>query len=68
LVVCVECGLGLLASIRIVGRECERQGRIMGAQLGTLSAELAAGASLGEGLRAIAQRTGVDEIKPFRPS
>lgn len=65
LVVCVECGLGLLASIRIVGRECERQGRIMGAQLARLSAELAAGASLGEGLRGVGQRTGVDDIRTF---
>jgi tight adherence protein C len=63
LVVCVECGLGLLAAIRIVGRECDRQGRIMGAQLARLSAELTAGSSLGEGLRAVAQRTGVDEIR-----
>ena len=65
LVVCVECGLGLLASIRIVGRECERQGRVMGAQLARMSAELTAGSSLGEGLRAVAQRTGVDEIRNF---
>jgi tight adherence protein C len=63
LVVCVECGLGLLAAIRIVGRECEQQGKIIGAQLATLSAELAAGASLGDGLRGIAQRTGVDDLR-----
>jgi tight adherence protein C len=65
LVVCVECGLGLLAAIRIVGRECERQRRIMGGQLARLSAELTAGSSLGEGLRGVAQRTGVDEIRTF---
>jgi len=65
LVVCVECGLGLMAAIRIVGRECDRQGRIIGAQLARLSAELTAGSSLGEGLRAVAQRTGVDEIRTF---
>ncbi len=65
LVVCVECGLGLMASIRIVGRESERQGRIMGAQLSRLSAELAAGSSLGEGLRAVADRTGVEDIRTF---
>lgn len=63
LVVCVECGLGLLAAIRIVGREAGHQGRIMGEQLSTLSAELAAGASLADGFRAIAQRTGVDDIR-----
>jgi tight adherence protein C len=65
LVVCVECGLGLLASIRIVGRESERHGRLMGAQMAQLSAELSAGSSLGDGLRALAQRTGVEDIKTF---
>ena len=34
LVVCVECGLGLLASIRIVGRECERKERSIGRTVG----------------------------------
>jgi tight adherence protein C len=65
LVVCVECGLGLLAAIRIVGRECEHQGRSMGVQLAMLSAELAAGGSLADGLRGIAQRTGVEDLKTF---
>jgi tight adherence protein C len=65
LVVCVECGLGLLASIRIVGRECEHHGRIMGGQLRMLSGELSAGASIGDGLHNIAQRTGVDDIRTF---
>src|SRR5579875_1924311 len=62
LVVCVECGLGLMAAIRVVGREAERQGRIMGEQLLQLSVELTAAATLGEGLRAMAARTGVDDI------
>lgn len=65
LVVCAECGLGLLASIRIVGRECERHGRLIGAQLALSSAEMAAGSTLGESMRGIAQRTGVDEIRNF---
>jgi len=65
LVVCVECGLGLTAAIRAVGRESERQGRIMGTQLGILSAELNSGGTLGDGMRAIAQRTGVDDIRVF---
>ncbi len=62
LVVCVECGLGLMAAIRVVGRESERQGRIMGEQLLQLSAELTAASTLGEGLRSMADRTGVDDI------
>jgi tight adherence protein C len=65
LVVCVECGLGLMASIRIVGRESERHGRIMGEQLLQLSAELTAASTLGEGLRGVADRTGVDDIRTF---
>lgn len=65
LVVCVECGLGLLAAIRIVGRECERQKRLMGGQLARMSVELTAGATLGEGLRSVSQRTGVEEIRSF---
>ncbi len=63
LVVCVQCGLGLQAAIRIVGRECDRQGKTMGKQLATLSAELTAGASLSDGMRGIAQRTGVEDLK-----
>lgn len=65
LVVCVECGLGLLASIRIVGRECERKERSIGAQLALLSAELTAGGSLSDGLRGVAQRTGVEDLRTF---
>jgi tight adherence protein C len=65
LVVCVECGLGLMAAIRIVGRESERHGRIMGEQLLQLSAQITAASTLGEGLRGVADRTGVDDIKTF---
>ncbi len=65
LVVCVECGLGLMAAIRVVGRESERQGRIMGQLLLQLSAEMTAAATLGQGLRSMADRTGVDDISTF---
>jgi len=63
LIVCVECGLGLLAAIRIVGREAERQDRLLGGQLMQVSAELAAGATLADGLRGVAQRTGGEDLK-----
>jgi tight adherence protein C len=63
LVVCVECGLGLMAAIRVVGREAESQDRLLGAQLNQVSAELAAGATLADGLRGVAQRTGVEDLK-----
>jgi tight adherence protein C len=62
LVVCVECGLGLPAAIRVVGRESERQGRIMGQLFLQLSAEMTAAATLGQALRGMAERTGVDDI------
>ncbi|SRR5579875_77449 len=62
LVVCVECGLGLMAAIRVVGRESERQRRIMGQLLLQLCAEMTAAATLGQALRGMAERTGVDDI------
>ena len=65
LVVCVECGLGLLASIRIVGRESKLQGRVLGGQFAMLSNELTAGATLGDALRSLAARTGVEDIATF---
>jgi tight adherence protein C len=63
LVVCVEAGLGIFEAIRVVGRESERQGRLLGTELTILSGEIAAGASLAQGLRALAERTGVDDVK-----
>jgi len=63
LVVCVECGMGLMAAIRIVGRESGRHGRLMGRQLIMASTELNAGASLADALKGIADRTGVDDVK-----
>ncbi len=63
LVVSVECGLGLQAAIRVVGRESQRQGRALGDQLTALSNELIAGSTLAEGLKAVGERTGVDDVK-----
>jgi tight adherence protein C len=63
LVVCLECGLGMSAAIRMVGSEFERQRRLLGTQLTMMSSELAAGRTLSEGFRAMAQRTGVEEIR-----
>ena len=63
LVVCVEAGLGIFEAIRVVGHESDRQGRILGGELTLLSGELNAGSSLAQGLRALADRTGVDDVK-----
>jgi len=65
LVVCVEAGLGLSEAIKIVGSETQRQNQEIGAELSIVSAELAAGSSLGQALRSFAVRTAVDDIKPL---
>jgi tight adherence protein C len=63
MVVCLECGLALTAAIRMIGAEFERHGRLLGTQMAMMSAELTGGRMLGEGFRAMAIRTGVDEIR-----
>jgi tight adherence protein C len=65
LVVCVEAGLGLSEAIKIVGVETERQKQKIGGELALVSAELASGNSLGQALRAFADRTAVDDIRPL---
>lgn len=65
LVVCVEAGLGLSEAIKIVGSETERQNLKIGTELSTVSAELAAGSTLGKALRSFADRTAVEDIKPL---
>jgi len=63
LITCIESGLGIFEALRTVGREAERQGRLLGTELLQLSAEIGAGSSLAQALRALAERTGVDDIK-----
>jgi tight adherence protein C len=65
LVVCVEAGLGVFEAIKIVGNECERQGQEIGFELSMVASEISAGASLGQALRGLAERTAVDDIKPL---
>jgi tight adherence protein C len=65
LVVCVEAGLGLGEAIKTVGSEAENQGQAIGSELAQVSGELAAGSSLGQALRGLADRTAVEEIKPL---
>src|SRR5271170_933420 len=65
LVVCVEAGMGLFEAIRIVGAECERHGQEIGIELNLVATDISAGASLGQALRGLADRTAVDDIKPL---
>lgn len=65
LVVCVEAGLGLSEAIKIVGSETQRQNQEIGTELSIVSAELAAGSTLGQALKSFADRTAVDDIKPL---
>lgn len=65
MVVAVEAGVGLHEAIKMVGADADRQGRPIGAELAQVSRELLAGATLGEALRAWANRTAVEDIKPL---
>jgi tight adherence protein C len=65
LVVCVEAGMGLFEAIRIVGVECERHGQEIGTELNLVATDISAGASLGQALRGLADRTAVEDIKPL---
>jgi tight adherence protein C len=65
LVVCVEAGMGLFEAIRIVGAECERHGQEIGMELNLVATDISAGASLGQALRGLADRTAVEDIKPL---
>ncbi len=65
LVVCVEAGLGLLEAVKVVGQETESQNLAIGHELMMVAGEVNAGASLGQALRALADRTAVDDIKPL---
>lgn len=65
LVVCVEAGLGLSEAIKIVGAETQRQKQEIGTELTIVSGELAAGNTLGQALRSLAERTAVEDIRPL---
>jgi tight adherence protein C len=65
LVVCVEAGLGITEAIKMVGSEAERQGQLIGRELSMVSGELNSGAGLGHSLRALSERTNIEDIKPL---
>jgi tight adherence protein C len=65
LVVCVEAGLGLYEAIKIVGSEAERHGQVIGRELALVGSDVSSGASLGEALRKLSERTAVEDVKPL---
>jgi tight adherence protein C len=65
LVVCVEAGLGLHEAIKVVATESERQGQEIGRELSLVASEISAGATLGQALRNLGDRTAVEDIRPL---
>jgi len=65
MLVCVEAGMGLEAALDRVGREMTLSHPLVAEQISQTTLELRAGASREEALRAMADRTAVDEIRAF---
>ena len=63
IVVSLEAGIGVSEVLRLVGRETQRQGKVLGRELTITSAQMAAGMSFEETLKDFGARTGVDEIR-----
>lgn len=63
LVVCVEAGLGLDSAIQRVGQELIHSHPELAIEFSLLSLELRAGKSRDEALRALAERTGLEEVQ-----
>jgi tight adherence protein C len=63
MIVCLEAGLGLAEAVRLVGREAERYGQVLGTEFGVAAAEMSTGVALGDSLRNLADRSGSDELK-----
>lgn len=63
LVICVEAGLGLDAAIQRVGRELALSHPELAIEFSILSLELRAGKGRSEALKALAERTDVEQVK-----
>jgi tight adherence protein C len=63
LIVCLEAGVGLTEAFRIVARETARYSGVIGSKLTASAAEMEAGVSLEDSLRALGERTGVADVK-----
>jgi tight adherence protein C len=55
----------LFEAIKVVGTESERQKQEIGRELALVSSEISSGATLGQALRNLAERTAVEDIKPL---
>jgi len=62
MVVCVEAGLGINASLARVAREFHRSNAILSAEFELVTLEIRAGKSSTDALRSLAERTGVSEV------
>jgi tight adherence protein C len=62
MVVCVEAGLGINASLARVSREFARNNPVLSAEFELATLEIRAGKSSTDALRALAHRTGVSEV------
>jgi tight adherence protein C len=62
MVVCVEAGLGINASLARVAREFHRSNPILSAEFELVTLEIRAGKSSTDALRALSERTGVSEV------
>jgi len=63
LVVCVEAGLGLDAAIQRVGKEIVSSHPELGVEFSLVSLELRAGKARADALRALADRTALDDVR-----
>ena len=62
MVVCVEAGLGINASLARIALELRTTHRLLASELELVTLEIRAGKSTTAALRALAQRTGVSEV------
>jgi tight adherence protein C len=63
LTVCLEAGMALSESLKIVARESLQIDAILGSELAKVVAELGAGVPLETALRNFGERTGVDDVR-----
>jgi len=63
LIVCLEAGLALTESLKIVARESAQLGNVLGVELSKVAAELNAGVTLESTLHNFGERTGVDDVR-----
>jgi tight adherence protein C len=62
MVVCVEAGLGINASLARIARELRTTHRVLSQELELVTLEIRTGKSTSDALRALATRTGVSEV------